>query len=73
MSISNDIWQEIQSGELERFCRDGCFPTEHTFVIVFWNQYVNEGNANWDDYRPALDELVDRNHLKQSQNEWYMF
>lgn len=73
MSISNDIWQEIQSGELERFCRDGSFPPEQTFVSVFWWQYVEGGNAEWDAYRPALDELVDSGHLKQSQNGWYVF
>ena len=73
MSISDDIWQDIQSGQLERFCRDGFFPTEQTFVIEFWNQYVNDGNANWDDYRPALDELVGSGHLKHSPNGWYVF
>lgn len=73
MSISDDIWQDIQFGELEPFCRDGCFPQEQTFVIEFWTQYVNDGNAEWDDYRPALDELVDSRHLKHSPNGWYVF
>ncbi|MNC00034.1 hypothetical protein D3C75_473480 [compost metagenome] len=73
MSISNDIWQEIQSGVLEPFCRDGSFPPLQTFSRVFWEQYVNGGNANWDDYRQALDELVGRGYLKYSPNGWYVF
>ncbi|ELZ1138865.1 hypothetical protein SP292_004814 [Escherichia coli] len=73
MSISNDIWQDIQSGALEPFCRDGLFPPEQTFIRVFWDQYVAGGNAGWEDYRPALDELVVSGHLKHSHNGWYVF
>lgn len=73
MSISDDIWQDIQFGELEPFCRDGCFPSTQTFSRVFWEPYVAGGNAEWDDYRQALDELVDSGHLKRSPNGWYVF
>lgn len=50
MSISDDIWQDIQFGSLEPFCRDGFFPSPQTFSRVFWEQYVAGGNAGWDDY-----------------------
>ena len=73
MSVSDDIWQDIRFGKLQPFCRYGDFPPESTFVSVFWWQYVAGGNAGWDDYRPALNELVNRCHLKQSQNGWYVF
>lgn len=73
MSISNDILQDIQSGALEPFCRDGLFPPQQTFSRVFWTQYVDDGNAEWDDYRRALDELVVSGHLKHSSNGWYVF
>ncbi|MBJ3983960.1 hypothetical protein JGD17_24445 [Salmonella enterica subsp. enterica serovar Rissen] len=73
MSLSDDIWQDIQFGSLEPFCRDGFFPSPQTFSRVFWEQYVAGGNAGWDDYRPALNELVYRGYLKQSQNGWYVF
>ena len=73
MSVSDDIWQDIQFGSLEPFCRDGCFPSPQTFSRVFWTQYVDDGNAEWEDYRPALDELVVSGHLKHSHNGWYVF
>ncbi|MBQ5151605.1 hypothetical protein FDK32_27770, partial [Citrobacter freundii] len=44
MSVSDDIWQDIQFGSLEPFCRDGCFPSPQTFSRVFWEQYVAGGN-----------------------------
>lgn len=73
MSISNDIWQSIQSGDLEPFCEDGLFPPEKTFIMIFWDSYVNSGNAKWEDYLPALKELVDQGHLTVSPNGWFNF
>lgn len=70
MSISNDIWQSVQSGDLEPYCKLG-FPMMQTFRAVFWEQYVAGGNAKWEDYLPALNELVDQGRLTVSDNGWY--
>ncbi|WP_421670187.1 hypothetical protein [Rahnella sp. EDr1-12] len=72
MSISNDIWQSIQNGDLEPFCQSG-FPQEQVFLFNFWDFYVLSGNAEWEDYRPALNVLVDQALLIVSANGWYNF
>jgi len=72
MSISSDILDSIQNGSLKPFCEDG-FPLQHVVNINFWYDYVNNGNAKWDDLKPALSELVNSGVLVRAPNGWFNF
>lgn len=74
MSVANHILASMQCGTLSRSCYT-TFPHREDFLIIFWNVYWPgyksvSPYANYNDYIPALDILVEQGYLTASDG-WY--